>query len=183
MQADAEGHVGGFLPGGAASAWCACRVHAMRTWSGDNRPMRDDLDERRTLGTSPEARPPTGLESGIARLLWRLLAAVFLVLAVVGVFLPILPTVPFLIGAAWAGGRGWPALENWLLGHPLYGTHIRNWRQSGAIPRRAKWVAICMMAISAGMLIAFTGAHLAVKVAVPAVMAAVALWLWMRPEP
>ena len=147
------------------------------------RPMNDDLDERPGLRGAPEAPPPMRLESGIARLLWRVLATVLLVLAVVGVFLPILPTVPFLIAAAWAGGRGWPALERWLLEHPLYGTHIRHWRQSGAVPRRAKWAAICMMAISAGMLVAFTGAHLAVKVVVPAVMAAVALWLWLRPEP
>ena len=118
----------------------------------------------------------------IAKLLWRVLALVFLALGVLGVVLPILPTVPFLLVAAWAAGRGWPALEQWLLEHPRYGVYIRQWRQGGAVPRRAKWVATVMMACSAAVLL-FTPAPTAVKVGVPLLMAMVAIWLWKRPEP
>jgi len=121
-------------------------------------------------------------EGRIARWLWRLLAGLLLVLGIVGVFLPVLPTVPFLIAAAWAGGRGWPALERWLLAHPRYGPHIRRWRESGAVPRRAKWAAISMMSASA-MLLLFTNLPVALKIAVPLLMAVVAVWLWRRPEP
>lgn len=123
------------------------------------------------------------LNDGIATLLWRVLAMVFIVLAVLGAFLPLLPTVPFLIAAAWAGGRGWPALERWLLDHPRYGVHIRRWRESGAVPRRAKLAAIGMMAASSIVLLFFIDAHVAVKLAAPLLMAAVAVWLWTRPEP
>lgn len=122
-------------------------------------------------------------DRGIATLLWRVLAVVFVVLGVIGAFLPILPTVPFLIAAAWAGGRGWPALERWLLDHPGYGVHIRQWREAGAVPRRAKLFAIGMMTISSVALLLFVDAPLAIKVVVPLVMAVVAVWLWMRPEP
>ena len=118
----------------------------------------------------------------IAKLLWRLLALVFLALGLLGVVLPVLPTVPFLLVAAWAGGRGWPALEQWLLGHPRYGKYIRQWRQGGAVPRRAKWAATGMMFVSSAALL-FTPAPTAVKVGVPLVMAMVAIWLWKRPEP
>jgi hypothetical protein len=117
----------------------------------------------------------------IAQLLWRALAILFITLGVIGLFLPILPTVPFLLGAAWAGGRGWPALETWLLDHPRYGGSIRDWREKGAVPRRAKWIATVMMSCSAAML-QFTAAPMAVKLGVPLVMAAVAAWLWMRPD-
>lgn len=120
---------------------------------------------------------------GIATLLWRLLALVLLALGVLGVFLPILPTVPFLIAAAWAGGRGWPALEQWLLGHPRLGPPIRQWRQSGAVPRRAKWAAIGMMSVSAGLLLVFVDVPMAIKVAALLLMAVVGAWLWRRPEP
>src|SRR5262245_34246909 len=89
------------------------------------------------------------LDRGIQRLLWRVLAVVFVALGLLGAFLPVLATVPFLIAAAWAGGRGWPALEAWLLDHPRFGTHIRQWRQAGAVPRRAKLAAIGMMSVSA----------------------------------
>ena len=53
-----------------------------------------------------------------ALILWRALALVSVALALVGVLLPGLPTVPFLILAAWAAGKGWPRFEAWLLAHP-----------------------------------------------------------------
>lgn len=117
----------------------------------------------------------------LTRLLWRALALLSLLLACVGVVLPVLPTVPFLLLAAWAGGKGWPALETWLLNHAHFGPHIRRWRERGAVPRRAKWLATVMMGCSA-VLLALSSALLPVKIAVPIVMAAVALWLWCRPE-
>jgi uncharacterized membrane protein YbaN (DUF454 family) len=116
-----------------------------------------------------------------ALLFWRALALACVVLGFVGVFVPGLPTVPFLLVAAWAGGRGWPALERWLLDHPRHGDSIRRWRERGAVPRRAKWVASLTMLASAAILAA-SPLPLWAKLAVPAVMAALALWLWRRPE-
>ena len=121
------------------------------------------------------------MHKAAARLMWRVLAVLALVLAVIGAVLPVLPTVPFLILAAWAGGKGWPALEAWLLNHARFGPGIRRWRERGAVPRRAKWLATVMMSGSAVML-ALSPAPLAVRIGVPAAMAAVAIWLWRRPE-
>ncbi|MGM9480501.1 YbaN family protein [Roseateles sp. NT4] len=114
-------------------------------------------------------------------LLWRALALLSLALGLIGLVLPVVPTVPFLLLAAWAAGKGWPVLERWLLNHAHFGPHIRGWRERGAVPRRAKWMASLMMTASAVML-ALTPAPLAVKIAVPALMLAVAIWLWRRPE-
>lgn len=121
------------------------------------------------------------MRQAAARLLWRALAVLSLGLAVIGAVLPVLPTVPFLILAAWAGGKGWPALETWLLNHAHFGPGIRRWRERGAVPRRAKWLATLMMGASAVM-VALAPLPLAVKVGVPATMAGVAVWLWRRPE-
>lgn len=118
---------------------------------------------------------------GLARVLWRSLAVVSVVLGAIGMVLPVMPTVPFLIVAAWAASRGWPRLETWLLEHPRYGLQIRRWREHGAIPRRAKWFASLMMVASVGSL-ALSPAALWLKLAVPAFMAVVALWLWTRPD-
>lgn len=115
------------------------------------------------------------------RLLWRLAAIVFLLLGLVGIVLPGLPTVPFVLLAAWAAGRGWPALEAWLLAHPRWGPSIRNWRERGAVPRRAKWASALMMGASAVLLLC-SAAPLAVKIGVPLLMLAVSVWLWRRPE-
>jgi len=114
-------------------------------------------------------------------LLWRSLALVCLALGVLGAFLPVLPTTPFLLVAAWAAGRGWPQFEAWLLAHPRFGPPIRRWRDHRAVPRSAKWAASLTMLASAALLAA-SDAPLAAKLAVPAFMAVVAWWLWRRPE-
>ncbi len=114
-------------------------------------------------------------------LLWRLAALLALGLGIVGVALPVLPTVPFLILAAWAGGKGWPALEQWLLAHALYGPHIRTWRERGVVPRKAKLAATAMMTASAVGL-QFTMLPWWVRIGVPLIMLMVAVWLWRRPE-
>lgn len=112
---------------------------------------------------------------------WRTLAAVSVLLGLVGVFVPGLPTVPFLLLAAWAGGKGWPALEAWLLNHPRHGPAIRRWRDHGAVPRRAKWLASVTMTASV-VLIALSAAALWLKIGMALFLAAVAAWLWRRPE-
>ncbi|MFN3416985.1 MAG: YbaN family protein [Caldimonas sp.] len=114
-------------------------------------------------------------------LLWRALAGVSLLLGLVGVVLPVLPTVPFLLLAAWAGGRGWPSLEARLLAHPRHGPVIRQWREHGAVPRRAKWLATAMMLGSATVLW-WSPVAPWIRGAVYLVLLGVALWLWRRPE-
>jgi uncharacterized membrane protein YbaN (DUF454 family) len=117
----------------------------------------------------------------LALLWWRTLAVVCVALGLIGVFLPGLPTVPFLLVAAWAGGRGWPALEAWLLNHPRHGPAILRWRHHRAVPRRAKWVASATMVASV-TLIGFSQAHWGLKAAMVSFIGIVAWWLWRRPE-
>ncbi len=115
------------------------------------------------------------------QLLWRALAIASLLAGFVGAFLPVLPTVPFVLLAAWAAGRGWPELEAWLLRHPRFGPPIRDWRERGAVSRRSKRVAVTAMAGS-GLLLLLLPVHPALRAGVWLVMAAVAVWLWRRPE-
>jgi uncharacterized membrane protein YbaN (DUF454 family) len=113
--------------------------------------------------------------------LWRAVAISCVALALLGTVLPVLPTVPFLLVAAWAGSRGWPRLETWLLEPPEHGPLIQRWRDHGAVPRRAKWLASTMMVASAAILV-LSGAPPWLKIVVPCVMASAAVWLWLRPE-
>ena len=127
------------------------------------------------------ARNRTVWHRHLVLLAWRALALLCVVLAGIGVVLPGLPTVPFLLVAAWAGGHGWPRLERWLLAHPRLGPPIHRWRAHGAVPRRAKWFASSMMVVST-VVIALSAAPLAAKLGVPGVMLVTAIWLWRRPE-
>ncbi len=119
--------------------------------------------------------------AALKRLLWRALAALCVLLGLVGVVVPGLPTVPFLLLAAWAASRGWPALEQWLLNHPRHGPGIRRWREQGAIPRRAKWAATVMMTASSTVLL-LAPVPLWLRIAAPLLMACVALWMWRQPD-
>jgi uncharacterized membrane protein YbaN (DUF454 family) len=115
-------------------------------------------------------------------LLWRTLALIGIALAVIGLLLPVMPTVPFLLVAAWAASKGWPELEARLLSHPLYGPPIRDWRSHGAVPRKAKWLASFMMSCSATMLWFIPIPDL-LRWGIYATFFIVATWLWLRPEP
>lgn len=79
------------------------------------------------------------------RLLWLIAGALALALSAVGVFLPILPTTPFVILAAFAFGKASPRLEAWLVNSRLFGQIIADWRANGAIAPRYKMIALVMM--------------------------------------
>ena len=122
------------------------------------------------------------LASGpVTPLFWKLLALVFIALGAVGVFLPLVPTVPFLLVAAAAASRGWPWLDRRLTGHPRYGPIIVRWRERGAIPRPAKVYSTLGMLGGAAVLW-WVGVPLWLWGTAAATMACVAAWIWARPE-
>lgn len=102
-------------------------------------------------------------------------------LATAGVFLPVLPTTPFLLVAAWAFARSSPELAERLRNHPRFGPFLRDWQDRGAIPLKAKALAITMMAASWGVL-ALTTRNVWVLGGVAATLSAVAVYLITRPN-
>lgn len=119
--------------------------------------------------------------SPVVRALLVVLAIASLALGILGIFLPVVPTVPFILLAAWAAARSSPRLSRWLETHPHMGPHIVAWRRGGVVPRRAKWLATGMMAASGAGMLLVLGPRWFVFAAI-ATMAAVAAWLWRRPE-
>lgn len=81
-----------------------------------------------------------------------------LALGVIGVFLPGLPTTPFVLLAAACFVRASPRAHAWLLAHRIFGPPLREWEIHRSVPRRAKAVALLMMAVSvSGSLWYFSG--------------------------
>lgn len=77
--------------------------------------------------------------------IYILFGSVFVVLGVIGIFLPLLPTTPFLLLAAALYVRGSERLYSWLLNQRLLGPYLRNFMEQKAIPLHAKIIAIGMM--------------------------------------
>lgn len=120
--------------------------------------------------------------SRLTRAGWWLLAYVSLGLGFVGIFVPGLPTVPFVLLSAFAAARGSERLHARLLAHRQFGPMIRDWQTQGAVSRRAKRLAIAMMALSGVLMLLFMPNR---WLALPGIvaMAIVGTWLWRRPEP
>ena len=74
-----------------------------------------------------------------------ILGTVSLALGIIGIFLPLLPTTPFLLLTAALYFRGLPRLYQWLLNHKHFGPYIRNFRENKAIPLRAKIISLLLM--------------------------------------
>jgi len=103
-----------------------------------------------------------------------------LALGTAGIALPLLPTVPFVILAAFCFARSNPALEARLLNHPKFGTHLVAWREKGAISRRGKWSATVAFGISIAIGFATLASPWSL---VPASVAVLCLsWIWLKPE-
>lgn len=101
--------------------------------------------------------------------------------AFIGAFLPILPTVPFLLVALWAFGRSSDRLRERLLADPVFGPDIRRWQERGAIRRGAKILSVVAMSASVAISLALGVPVQAVSVQAT-ILAAVALFIITRPE-
>ena len=82
----------------------------------------------------------------MTRIFWLIFGLVSVALGIVGAFLPILPTTPFMLLAAFAFAKSSPRLHRWLVEHPTFGPPVRDWQSHGAISRRAKLMAVGAMA-------------------------------------
>lgn len=115
------------------------------------------------------------------RLLWLVCGLLALVLAVAGVVLPLLPTTPFLLLAAWCFARSSDRLHAWLLAHRRFGPLIAAWQQRGAIPRNAKRLAYLAMALALGLSIWMALAPVVVGLQLVALVGAAA-FIASRPD-
>ncbi len=118
----------------------------------------------------------------MARLVALLLAYFFLALAIVGVFLPLLPTVPFLLLAAWFAPRGSEQLHKWLYTHPYFGKTLTDWETQGAVSRRSKIISVFML-IASLFLIFYRLNNTWLLVSIAVVFIVIVAYLISRPEP
>ena len=111
------------------------------------------------------------------KLLLNIAGVLALLLAILGLFLPLLPTTPFLLLASACFARGSDRLHGWLLNHRVFGVYLRNYEAGNGIPLRAKIVASVMMWSS--LVVAMVRfEHLGLRIALVLVGCSVSLYLW-----
>lgn len=117
----------------------------------------------------------------IIRALWAAGGAVALALGAVGVVTPVLPTVPFLLLAAFCFARSSSRLHDWLINHRIFGPPIRNWQAHGAIGPKAKRLTTVSVAAAFSVSV-FLGIRPALLLLQAAILIAVLAFIWTRPD-
>ena len=105
----------------------------------------------------------------------------FVVLGLIGIALPLLPTTPFLLLAAVCFSKGSDNIYRWLINHPTLGPPIINWREKRAITRRSKIVATVSMLVLL-VITPLVGAPWWAAAAQGVVLTVVAIFLWRQAE-
>lgn len=132
-------------------------------------------------GSRQQSQEPAVPAGPLARRAWLALAWACVGLASAGVVLPLLPTTPFLLVAAWAAARSSPELHAWIRNHPRFGPLLRDWQEHRALRPRTKTVALLLLAASWLLMMATVASPVARGVA-SVIMLAVAVFLATRPH-
>ena len=115
------------------------------------------------------------------RIVYLIFGCLFVGLGFIGAFLPLLPTVPFLLLALWCFVRSSQRFHDWLYHHPRFGPPLRDWDQHGVIPVRAKILSTAMMVVSMAIMLAVTDLSVWTYGGIAAVLTLVSLYILSRP--
>ncbi|RZA12858.1 MAG: DUF454 domain-containing protein [Proteobacteria bacterium] len=109
-------------------------------------------------------------------------ALVFLALGIIGIFLPLLPTTPFILLASACYARSSVRFYNWLMNQKTLGPPLRTWKEKGAISRKNKLISVGMIAITVIPAVIFWIPVVFAKFLVATICTSVSIFIWTRPE-
>jgi len=117
------------------------------------------------------------------RILFFIGGWVSLILGCIGIILPLLPTTPFILLAAYCFSRSSERLHQWLITHPQMGPLIRDWQQDGSISKTAKTKATVLIIGTFAVTFAVVNVGLMVKGVIFLIGISVLTFIWTRPVP
>ena len=106
----------------------------------------------------------------------------FVALGTIGTVLPLIPTTPFYILAAFCFSKGSDRLHKWLLERPVFGPLIVEWEQYGIVRRKAKILSTVMIIILFTISLYVANVHIAIKMLLVLIAGGVLTFIWSRPS-
>jgi uncharacterized membrane protein YbaN (DUF454 family) len=117
----------------------------------------------------------------MSSMIYRLLGSAAFAVGAVGMFLPLLPTVPLWILAAWCFARSAPDLRDRIYAHPRFGRQVRDFLEHGVLDRRGKAYAVTGVSLGVGVSVIGLSPPPLVTAILVAVVLAVVGFLLTRP--
>ena len=120
--------------------------------------------------------------SKVSKPFYFALGSLSLALGFLGVFLPLLPTTPFLLLSAFCFSKSSKRMHQYLLNHKLFGPLIKDWQQHGVIRLKIKWIATLSMLLLVSYPIVFMTFAIELKITVMICICCVLGFIWTRPS-
>lgn len=114
------------------------------------------------------------------RIIWLLFGIISFALGFIGAFLPLLPTVPFMLLSAFCFSKSSERLHNWLLSHKIFGPFIENWNRNGSISKRVKILSTVSIAFVFCISL-FLEIKPIILIIQAVVLSSVLVFIWNRP--
>lgn len=111
-----------------------------------------------------------------------LLGHLCLVLGILGAFLPVLPTTPFLLLAAFLYSQSSPKLHNWILSHKYMGPSLRDWHERGVIGIKSKIIATLMILLVLFLRFPSLNLNIGILFFATSILIGVLVFIWSRPS-
>lgn len=115
------------------------------------------------------------------RFVWATLGLISVAIGLAGIILPLVPTVPLMILAAFFFARSSERLHNWLITHPTFGPPILDWQERGAISEKGKRIATLSIAF-VFLISLIIGLRPLILLIQGATLSAVLIFIWSRPS-
>ncbi|MGH1460432.1 MAG: YbaN family protein [Neptuniibacter sp.] len=122
------------------------------------------------------------MKSTVVRILYLLTGYLCVLLGIIGILLPLVPTTPFLLVATFCFSRSSERLHQYLINHPVFGKLIQDWEAYGVIPYRIKLLSTTMMLLMVSYPLIFKTFHLGLKALVVITILVALAYIWTRPS-
>lgn len=100
---------------------------------------------------------------------------------IAGIFVPLLPTTPFLLVSAYCFSKTSPRFHHWLISHPKLGPPVRDWQQRGVIRLKNKLLATAVIAATVAVSVWKMNHRPELIGVIAVIIAGVLLFIWSRP--
>ena len=116
----------------------------------------------------------------VTKYLWRAAGLLSVGCAYIGAIVPGIPTTSFLLLALWCFGKGSPALQKWILEHPIFGPYVINWTEKRIYPTKAKYIMLVCILLSFAWIL-YLKLKLVATISIGLFMLFWLVWAWRYP--